>query len=76
MTELWFDSAVSLAANIKARDISARELLDLFLARANQHAGTLNAIVWRDDAAARAHADAADAALTAGTDWGRFMACQ
>ncbi|MGB1007648.1 MAG: amidase family protein, partial [Thalassobaculaceae bacterium] len=70
MTELWFDSAVSLAAKIKAREISARELLDIYLARADQYHGALNAIIWRDDVAARARADAADAALAAGEDWG------
>ena len=70
MTELWFQSATALAAQIKSGQITARALLDIFLARADQFDGAINAIIWRDDAAARSRADGADAALARGEDWG------
>ena len=70
MTDIWFDSAASLAQKIKARDISARDALEIFLARTERFNGALNAIIWQDNDAARVRADAADAALAAGEYWG------
>jgi|TARA_B110000977_G_scaffold196304_1_gene276409 amidase len=70
MTEIWFDSAASLAQKIKAREMSARDALEIFLARTERFNGALNAIIWQDNDAARARADAADAALAAGEYWG------
>ncbi|MDC1457394.1 amidase [Burkholderiaceae bacterium] len=70
MTDIWFDSATSLAKQIQNKSISAREALEVFLARTERFNGALNAIIWQDAAAARARADAADAALAAGDNWG------
>src|SRR4051812_15605640 len=55
---------------LRAREISARELLDAHLARIEQHNPSVNAIVTLDVAGAREAADAADAALAAGEDVG------
>ncbi|WP_043343663.1 amidase [Belnapia moabensis] len=70
MTDLPFRSALDLAATIQARRISSRELLDLYLTRIERHDPRLNAVVVRDVAPARARAEAADAALARGEDWG------
>jgi amidase len=70
MTELWFESATMLATRLKAREISARDLLEMFLSRAAKFDGAINAIIWRDEGAARDRADAADAAFDRGEDWG------
>ena len=70
MTELWFESATILATRLKTREISARDLLEMFLSRAAQFDGAINAIIWRDEGAARDRADAADAAFDRGEDWG------
>ena len=70
MTDIWFDSATSLAKQIQNKSISAREALEVFLARTERFNVALNAIIWQDAAAARARAYAADAALAAGDNWG------
>jgi amidase len=58
--------ATELAALLRDRQVSARELLDAHLERIEQLNPELNAIVTLDAAGARAAADAADAALAAG----------
>ncbi|WP_299953470.1 amidase [uncultured Modestobacter sp.] len=58
--------ATELAAMLRAREVSARELLDAHLARIDRLNPELNAIVTLDPEGARAAADAADAALAAG----------
>src|SRR5690349_19755993 len=55
---------------IRAREISARELLDAHLARIERLDPQVNAVVTLDPDGARASADAADAALAAGEDVG------
>src|SRR5215213_6456301 len=55
---------------LRAREISARELLDAHLARIDRLNPALNAIVTLDADGARAAADAADAALAAGEEVG------
>src|ERR1700683_5516465 len=58
--------ALELAAALKARELSAVELLDACLAAVDALNGQLNAIVWRNDEQARASAAEADRRLAAG----------
>lgn len=59
-------SALDLAAALRARQLSAAELLDACLAAVDERNPELNAVVWRDDEAARASARDADDRLAAG----------
>ena len=59
-------SATALAAGIRAKEWSSRELLDLYLDRIDRLNGPLNAVVTLDADRARDAADAADAALARG----------
>jgi amidase len=59
-------SALDLAAALRARKLSAAELLEACLAAVDARNPVLNAVVWRDDEAARAAARDADARLAAG----------
>jgi amidase len=63
MNDLPSRSALELAAALRARDISSLELLDACLAEVDRLNDSLNAVVWRDDEAARAQARAADERL-------------
>src|SRR6188472_2984600 len=65
-----FASASELAAAIRSRLISSRELLELYLGRIERFNPALNAIVTLDADRARAEADAADAAIARGDDLG------
>ena len=67
---LHFLPAVELAGKIRAKEVSARELLDHFWARVEAHNPALNAIIWNDIEDARQRADEADRALAAGQLWG------
>ena len=58
------------AAAVRRRDISARELLELHLARIGERNPELNAIVSLDEERARAGALAADEALASGVEVG------
>ncbi len=70
MNERAFASASRLAGEIRDRHIGCLELLDFYLARAQRHNATLNAIVvWQVDDA-RQRARDADAALVKGEVWG------
>ncbi len=62
--------AVELASAIKAGDVSAREVVDAHVERIEEVDGALNAVVIRRFEAARAEADAADAARRAGATLG------
>ena len=63
-------SAVELAAALRARRLSARELLELYLARIARHNPALNAVCTLDEARARRRAQEADSALERGELWG------
>ena len=68
--DLCFRPATELAALLRGRQISARELLDAHLDRIERVNPELNAIVTLDAEGARKAADAADAALAAGEEVG------
>jgi amidase len=68
--DLCFRPATELAAMLRAREVSARELLDAHLDRIDRLNPGVNAVVTLDAEGARAAADAADAALAAGEDVG------
>ncbi|MCU1501443.1 MAG: amidase, Asp-tRNAAsn/Glu-tRNAGln amidotransferase subunit [Ilumatobacteraceae bacterium] len=61
-----FAPATELAAAIRRRDISSRELLDCYLERIERLDGQVNAVVTLDVDRARAAADDADRATIAG----------
>jgi amidase len=61
-------SALDNAAALRARELSAVELLDACLAAVDELNPTLNAIVWRNDDEARAQARTADERLAADDD--------
>jgi len=64
--DLVFDSAVSLAARIRARDVSALEVVDAHIRRIEALNPTLNAIVTTDFDRARSEARSADERLARG----------
>src|SRR5579875_2508616 len=66
MNDLPSRSVLELASGLRAREFSAVELLDACLAEVDRLNGSLNAVVWRDDASARAEARAADERLARG----------
>jgi amidase len=61
-------SAVELAAALRARELSAVELLDACLAAVDARNPELNAVIWRDDEGARVAAAKADARIAAGEE--------
>jgi amidase len=61
-------SALELAAALRARELSAVELLEACLAAVDERDPELNAVIWRDDEGARAAARDADARLAAGDE--------
>ena len=65
-----FLSTAELAAAIKSRLVTSRQVLELLLARRKTFDGPLNAVVYIDANRARQRADQADAALARGEDWG------
>ncbi|WP_091377704.1 amidase [Geodermatophilus sp. DSM 45219] len=68
--ELCLRPATELAALIRTRQLSARELTDACLERIERLDPQVNAVVTLDAEGARAAADAADAALAAGEEVG------
>ncbi|SFO32343.1 amidase [Geodermatophilus obscurus] len=68
--DLCLRPATELAALVRAREVSARELLEAHLTRIERVDPQVNAIVTLDVEGARAAADAADAALAAGEEVG------
>jgi amidase len=68
--ELWKMGAGELAAAIRARKVSSREVVEAHLARIDAQNPEVNAVVVRLDESALAAADAADRALAAGDDVG------
>src|SRR6187549_940397 len=61
-----FATATELLAALRARQVSARELTDLYSRRIERYNGRLNAVVVRDFERARRQADAADQAIARG----------
>lgn len=70
MSEAAHKPAADLARMIAAREISARELLDVYAERIEQHNPALNAIVTLDEDAAQHRAKEADEATARGESWG------
>jgi amidase len=68
--DLWWQTASDLAAGIRARELSATEVLEAHLARIAEVNPVLNAIVTLDPDGARAQARAADRVLAEGGDVG------
>jgi amidase len=60
--------ALELAAALRARELSAVELLDACLAAVDARNPELNAVTWRNDEQARADAEQADRRLADGDD--------
>lgn len=67
---LAFESATTLAAKLRAREIGCTELLEYFIARGDKYGRAVNAIVVQDLDRARQRAAAADQALAKGATWG------
>lgn len=70
MSELAFKTATELAGLIRAKNVSALELLDHYLDRVESYNSSLNAVIVLDAERARKRAIEADDALAAGTPWG------
>ena len=70
MSDLAFESARSLAQRIRKKQISSRELLDLYLTRIERHNPGLNAVITLDAERARKTAERADEASARGESWG------
>jgi amidase len=65
-------SALTVAAAIKAKEVSPLEVLDACLARVDAVNDRVNAIIWRDDEQARTAAREAGDAVTRGEDLAAF----
>ncbi len=63
-----FSPALELAAALRRRELSATELLDACTAAVDARNPELNAVIWRNDEAARAAAAEADRRLAAGSE--------
>jgi amidase len=72
MSELWQLGALELAAKIRAREVSSREVVEAHLARVDSVNPHLNAVVRRLDDEALAAADLADKAVANGDSLGTF----
>jgi amidase len=70
MVDPAFRSAVDLAAEIRAKRIGCRELLDHYLGRVERFNPQINAIIVTQLDVAKRRADEADAALARGELWG------
>lgn len=68
--DIVFAPAHRIAAAIRARDVSAAEVLDAHLGQIERHNAKLNAIVTLDPEHARERAAAADEATARGESWG------
>jgi amidase len=68
--EIVFSSTTELADAIRARQVSAMDVLAAHLAQIDRYNPALNAVITLDDEQARTRADEADAALARGEVWG------
>ena len=68
--DLAFRTATELAAAVAAKEVSSRELLDLYLSRVDQLDDSVHAVVTLDADRARAAATAADEATARGESTG------
>ncbi len=67
-----FASATRLAAQIRSGALSPVDVLDATLERIDRLNPDLNAVIWRDDRAARAEAEEIERRISAGEDAGPF----
>ena len=72
MTELWENDAWELADRVRAGELSARNLLELTLARIERFDPKLNAVCFLDSDRAWADAERVDQRVAAGDDPGPF----
>ena len=70
-----YESALGMAAAIKAGKVTSRSLVEQSIRRIQALDGPLNAVILRSFESARARADEADAAMRAGECWGA-LPCQ
>ncbi len=70
MQDLPFRSAKELASLVRRKKVGCLELLDLYLARVEEHNPALNAVVAMDVEGARKRARSADRALARDKLWG------
>ena len=70
MQDLPFRTATELTQDIKAGRLTARSLLDTYFSRVDRYNPALNALILQQRDQASSRADAADAALARGEDWG------
>jgi amidase len=68
--ELAFDSASSLARRLRSREVSAGELLSLYVGRIERLNAPINAVVTMDLERATSRAAEADRATARGESWG------
>ena len=73
MDEIAFADARTLVKQIQDKEISSRELLDLFLSRIEKFDGDLNAVVCKRVEYARDLAKRADEAVSKGENWGPLL---
>jgi amidase len=67
-----FTSALDLAAKIRSRELTPLEALEASLGRIDRLNPVLNAVIWRDDDAARADAESIGRRIDAGEAVGPF----
>jgi len=72
VTDLANRDAWELADGVRKGELSAVELLDVSLERIESYNGDLNAVIYLDEAGARARAKEIDAEVAAGKDPGLF----
>lgn len=70
MADIEYRGAMQLVEAMRTKEIGSGELLEHYLQRVEAHNGTINAVVATDIEAARARAEAADAATARGESWG------
>ncbi len=70
MSQEIYKSAGALAQAIRVKQVSCRAALDYYLERVERLNPGINAVIALNAEAARERADAADAALAAGENWG------